>query len=287
MVSWRARRSRHAVTGKLRDWLVLARASNLPTVWSDVLAGWCLGGAGNPSSLVWPVAAASLFYTAGMFLNDVVDVDFDRRHRADRPIAQGRVSRGAVLAATVLFFVVGLTFMMAAGLVPTVWAAGLIACIVLYDVLHKRFSGAPFLMAGCRLLLFLMAASTGDPGLSTLAVSGSIVLAIYIIGISAMARHESTGSIAPPWPLLLLVAPAVIVPIVFPFSLGLLVGGLVILVWVLASRRLPLPVRVSRMLAGIVLVDALLAGPMFPQLLPVFAVLFLAALAMQRFVPAT
>src|SRR6059036_3657743 len=53
----------------LRTFLILGRVSNLPTLWSNCLAGWWLGGAGNPEQLPLLVAGASLLYLSGMFLN--------------------------------------------------------------------------------------------------------------------------------------------------------------------------------------------------------------------------
>ena len=41
---------------KLRTLLILGRVSNLPTVWSDCLAAWWLGGGGN----VWTLVCVSM-----------------------------------------------------------------------------------------------------------------------------------------------------------------------------------------------------------------------------------
>lgn len=76
----------------LRTLLVLSRASNLPTVWSNCLAAWWLGGAGSYGSLPALFLGASLLYIGGMFLNDAVDADFDRQHRRERPIPSGQIS---------------------------------------------------------------------------------------------------------------------------------------------------------------------------------------------------
>src|SRR5436190_24060487 len=70
----------------LRTLLVLGRVSNLPTVWSNCLAGWWLGGAGNSDRLPVVFAGATCLYIGGMFLNDAMDVEFDRVHGKERPI---------------------------------------------------------------------------------------------------------------------------------------------------------------------------------------------------------
>ena len=82
----------------LRTLLVLGRTSNLPTVWSNCLAGWILGGEGDLKSLLLLSSGATMLYLGGMFLNDAFDEDFDRQHRKERPIPSGQISANAVWA---------------------------------------------------------------------------------------------------------------------------------------------------------------------------------------------
>ncbi|MBD5656399.1 MAG: UbiA family prenyltransferase, partial [Candidatus Eremiobacteraeota bacterium] len=70
--------------------LRLGRVSNLPTVWSNVLAGVVL--AGRPASGAGIVALAlgcALLYVGGMLLNDAFDHPLDARERPERPIPAG------------------------------------------------------------------------------------------------------------------------------------------------------------------------------------------------------
>src|SRR5437762_1163616 len=76
-----------------RTLLILGRVSNLPTVWSNCLAGWLLGGGGDSLRLVQLCAGTTLLYLGGMFLNDAFDAQFDQQHRRDRPIPSGLVSQ--------------------------------------------------------------------------------------------------------------------------------------------------------------------------------------------------
>jgi hypothetical protein len=80
----------------LRTLLILARASNLPTVWSNCVAAWWLGGGGGLWSLLALCAGASLLYVAGMYLNDAADATFDRQHRRERPIPAGHIAEKLV-----------------------------------------------------------------------------------------------------------------------------------------------------------------------------------------------
>ena len=79
---------------QLRALLVLGRVSNLPTVWSNCLAGWWLSGGGNFWKLPFLFFGAAFLYTGGMFLNDAFDAAFDRQRRSSRPIPSGKISEG-------------------------------------------------------------------------------------------------------------------------------------------------------------------------------------------------
>ena len=95
----------------LRTLLVLGRVSNLPTVWSNCLAGWWLGSvryeavahSGYDAANLVPdishfwklplmLLSVSLLYTGGMFLNDAFDEEYDRLRRPERPIPSGKIT---------------------------------------------------------------------------------------------------------------------------------------------------------------------------------------------------
>lgn len=280
----------------LRTLLVLGRASNLPTVWSNCLAGWYLGGGGSFSSFVLLCIGATCLYTGGMFLNDAFDVEFDRQHRPERPIPSGAISLGEVWGFGTGWLVLGSVLLAFFG-----WETGfltllLLISILLYDAVHKAIAFSPFLMALCRFFLFLVAASASDLGVTGLAVWSSFALALYIVGLSYVAKSESTWGPLKYWPCLLLLAPVFLAYLVNqgPYKfIGMLFSG-AFLIWVLRnlsftfwSGEKNIPRTVSGLLAGIVLVDVLaVAGGDFVIFL-VFMLLFVATLLFQRFVPAT
>src|SRR5690348_3930760 len=82
-----------------RVYLKLSRISNLPTIWTNAIAATVLAGS-EPSgtAFIATVVGLSLVYTAGMFLNDAFDSDFDRRFRKDRPIPAGEIGSREVFA---------------------------------------------------------------------------------------------------------------------------------------------------------------------------------------------
>src|SRR5678815_3987820 len=97
------------------------------------------------------------FYTAGMLLNDVCDYHWDLRHRPDRPLVTGVVSRSAVIAATIGLFAFGGVLLWQVG--PRAFVCGLVllALIVVYDVWHKHNPLSPLVMAACRLMVYVVA----------------------------------------------------------------------------------------------------------------------------------
>jgi hypothetical protein len=278
-----------SATGKLRAWLVLARASNLPTVWSNCVAGSWLGGWTSWATVLLVCIAGSLFYTGGMFLNDFCDVGFDQQYKRDRPIVAGEVARRQVgIAALVLFFA-GL--LLAWTIKPDVLLFGGILVIVItaYDFLHKRIAWAPVLMAACRFLLYLMAAAAGFYGITSRALGFALGLGLYVVGLSYLARGESRSVRSSMLWLVLLFAP-VLVAFYFDTAIPGLLCALPLLFWiwraVLISKQ-NVGSGVGALLAGIVLVDLLAVSPISLLAWIGFAGLFGAALLFQRYVPAT
>ena len=101
---------------KLAVALQLGRISNLPTVWSNVLVGVALaGGALNDTRLPLLLVAMSLFYVAGMFLNDAFDREFDARARPERPIPSGATSATQVFGFGFGMLAVGLALLLHIG----------------------------------------------------------------------------------------------------------------------------------------------------------------------------
>ena len=176
----------------LRTLLILGRVSNLPTVWSNCLAGWLLAGGGAWSRFAVLCGGASLLYIGGMFLNDACDVRFDTAHRKERPIPSGDIPARAVWLLSAVLLLGGGLLLAPLGTVTAIIALGLVLCIVAYDLVHKRTALAPLLMAGCRFLLYLVAGSAALGGISAKLLWCAGALAAYIVGLSFIARREST-----------------------------------------------------------------------------------------------
>ena len=292
------------VTGKplWRTLLILGRVSNLPTVWSNCLAGWVLAGGGNWERLLLLCAGASLLYIGGMFLNDAFDADFDRQHRIERPIPSRAISRSAVWAWSIIWLVFGLACI--ALMVRNVHepkqtialSVLLVGAIVLYDAVHKALTLSPILMAACRFFLILLAASVGDIGITGLSIWTAVVMASYIVGLSYIARHEALPGALRYWPCIFMAAPIVLAWIVNRDDLRVrgIALSVLLAIWIIQSLLYAYWTAdknigrcVSRLLAGIVLVDVLSVAHADPGILMLFAGLFALALIFQHFVPAT
>jgi 4-hydroxybenzoate polyprenyltransferase len=177
----------------MRTALRLGRVSNLPTVWTNVLAGVALAALEPKWAVVLPVGvAASLLYVAGMYLNDAFDRRWDAEHRPERPIPAGEVSARAV-------FLAGFGMMAAALVVLAVVAAGkalvaglvLAGLILLYDASHKRNPAAPIVMALCRVAVYGVAASAAGAPFALPVVAGAVFLFFYLVMLSVIARGET------------------------------------------------------------------------------------------------
>lgn len=283
----------------LRTLLALARASNLPTVWSNCLAGWLIAGGGPLTKFLLLCVAATCLYIGGMYLNDAFDVEFDRLNRKERPIPSGAISEADVwgygfswlgLGLALMYFFSGTTFVL---------ALALIGSILLYDATHKAVAFSPVLMAFCRFFLFVLAASVGrggSDGAFGLSIWTACALFCYIVGLSYVARNESNRGQVPLGPLALLLAPIGLAWLVNAgeFSKLSLFYSAILLGWILWSlshtfwrTERNVGRTVSGLLAGIVLVDLLATTGASPWIALTFAVLFGASLLFQRFIPAT
>lgn len=173
----------------MRAWLVLGRLSNLPTIWTNVLAGAVAAGGVLDVRVAWAVLAASLLYTGGMVLNDLWDMDHDRVHRPTRPLVSGQVAPKA--AAWVMFGLVAAGMELArwvdAASLP--WVIGLVMAILYYDIRHKRDPLAPVVMGLCRGLVYAVAAAMATGDVPQMVLIAGSVMAAYVAAFTYAARY--------------------------------------------------------------------------------------------------
>lgn len=197
---------------RLVSWLELCRISNLPTIWTNVLAGsaiaWGFGwravykdGSTFVPDYRWEMAiiiglAMSLFYVAGMALNDLADAAIDKHERPNRPIPSGRISAPAALNFIIACFVAGLLIIWWHQPGAMVYALLLLVMILAYDFTHKVFPGAVLFMGACRSLVILIAATgAADSQFHRVALPLAGIMGVYIVAITVIARGETEDRI--------------------------------------------------------------------------------------------
>lgn len=287
---------------RARLYLRLGRVSNLPTVWTNVLAGTVLGGTRpEVSTAIRLVVTLSLFYVGGMFLNDAFDRAIDARERPERPIPSGAISAaevfgvGFALLGLGLIGLVGNAALRSESPLPSVASGAVLAAlIVLYDAWHKGNSLSPAVMGLCRGAVYATAGLASGGSLQRSLVLGALVLAAYVVGLTFVARQENRKSYRAGATLLLVFSPVVLA--VLEPNLGLVGWGALALfaAWAVVTLR-PLftdspnvPRAVVRLIAGISLVDGLfMAAFGAPVAAPLGVAGLLATLGLQRWVSGT
>jgi 4-hydroxybenzoate polyprenyltransferase len=273
----------------LKQWLVLTRCSNLPTVWSNVISGWLLGMAAviQTPTVVVPSALSetlfilltgiSLLYVGGMILNDVFDYEWDCKNRPERPLPSGLISRSKAKWVGTIILLLGLTL--------SAFSAGrffkltflLTIFILWYDVAHKGNPLAPVVMGACRALLpiigFMVATCHGIYELPSTVYVYAAVLGIYTYALTWVAKYELTPAKNSYWieRLLFLIPLPLIVYYNYTYwSLGALIFYML---WIIFSnRRHTIPsgisARVADRIAAFSLLDSIVSGAILLMIAP-------------------
>lgn len=194
------------------DYLRLLRIANVFTALADVMMGYVLV---HRQLVPFPplaglLATSALLYCAGMVLNDVFDVEVDRRERPQRPLPSGRISlpTARMLGFALLLAGLAASWATAVGAGVPVFRSGMVAtllaaCILAYDGGMKGTRLGPLTMGVCRFLNVLLGASSGP-----LAASGDVFLGypscvlvaaagmgVYVVGVTWFARREAESSV--------------------------------------------------------------------------------------------
>jgi 4-hydroxybenzoate polyprenyltransferase len=213
--------------GRAADWLQLIRLPNVFTVLSNCIAAAIIsvGELGRLNSVLPLFLASVLAYWAGLIYNDVNDLEEDRQHRPDRPLAAGRIS--PVLAghvATGLLIISTVIVMLSARHIDTktaltgvsndwkLWQWSAIGCSIglgvairLYNTSLKQTFLGPLLMGLCRSLNILMIGYAmlciywGQPFSAVERFPNSLLayavgIGVYICGLTIYARREEQTS---------------------------------------------------------------------------------------------
>lgn len=278
----------------LRAALTLGRVSNLPTVWTNAMAGAALAGGAEAGPAALAALSLSLTYAGGMWLNDAFDAEHDAALRAARPIPAGEAARGAVFAGGAAMLAGGAALALPLGPAAFLCALALAGTVVLYDWLHKRMALSPLLMGAARFLALCLGSFAGG-GPDAGVLLGAAGLSALVVGLSYAAKQEAYDRLGAAWPLAVLAVPVLIaLDAAFadsraaPLALGLAAAlGFALR---LLLRRGPgdVPGAVTLMIASIALYDAALAaGAGAPGFAILCAACFVLTRRLQRAIPGT
>ena len=308
-------------SGKLHALLSTARVANVPSVvsnvWLGVMVGMLRSDAGLADRvegvaavLVLPLAGVML-YLSGNFFNDWMDQKWDMSHRPERALPRGLFRPALYAGLALLLGMLGVGMAAWTSLMSGMVAAAIGFWIVVYTLLHKRTAWAVIPMGLCRALLPVMGCVAIFPYVDAIWPAGCALLC-YIMGLSLSARYESMAE--PPRRVAvmargLLLGAAVLVAWgnrgLLVDQVASVIGALPYLVWTSLCLRIwrkPVPLLVSRLLAGIPWVDWMTLLPValmltfhggdeaIPYMIACFVVppvAFISALLLQRLAPAT
>jgi 4-hydroxybenzoate polyprenyltransferase len=183
----------------VRTWLQLLRVPNLFTVPGDSVAGFLLASGGQASGLMAAMGFASLcFYAYGLLLNDLADLDEDRRERPERPLPKGyaRVRTVRIVVGMLAVIALGVCVVKLLTLVVAVVLLGLITS---YNLWAKRLAVVgPLNMGLCRGFSLLLGAAAGapegGPPWTALVLAAMAGLTLYIALVTHLARIETQAN---------------------------------------------------------------------------------------------
>ena len=179
--------------------LRLIRPPNVFTAVADSLSGllilWGLD-IGVPDRACLLLVVSACLYLSGIVLNDVFDREVDAVERPSRPIPSGDVPVGIAAALGAGLMLTGLMLAWWVGRAPGTVATALAAAVLLYDGGMKRTPVGPLVMGSCRGLDVALGVSAGLPlhaSWPAIAIGAPVVLALYVAGLTYIARDEVPG----------------------------------------------------------------------------------------------
>jgi 4-hydroxybenzoate polyprenyltransferase len=240
-----------------------------------------------------------------MYLNDAFDVEIDRKERPERPIPSGAVDLRSVFAAGIVMFLVGLCLLAWIGFAAAGGTGGwpglaglvLVISIVVYDWHHKQNPFSPYLMAVCRMMVYVTAGLCFVVPPPPWLLLAAVLLFSYLIGLTYIAKQENRQKVDSLSPALLFAPPLLYalymtlaeVGVTIVLALLGLIGVVAFALWML-RRRLPGDIGLadSALIAGICLLDAFFLAGAGETVLAWWAIgAFILTLLLQRVIPGT
>lgn len=192
------------MSSTIKSYIELCRVSNLPTVWTNVLAAAVLSEAAfSWFGFITLAFSMSLFYSAGMCLNDIFDVETDRVNKPFRPLPSGSISLRNAWVLTDILFAAGVILLLTFPYQRAVPAGVLLlVLIVIYDKYHKAHPFSVIIMASCRLMVYVVSSTAVSGEVGALVVVAGLMQFTYILAVSLAARYENKRKKSGPLPVI-------------------------------------------------------------------------------------
>lgn len=189
---------------KIKPYVDLCRVSNLPTVWSNVLTALVVSpGTFSVELFIWIALSMSCFYSVGMCLNDIFDESKDRLDKPFRPIPSGRISLKGAYSLTVILTVAAFLLLLPVPHAKVFGAAVVLGlAIFLYNLWHKAHPATVFVMAFCRLMVFVIAGIGASGSIGNLVWVAGAAQFVYTLVVSMVARYENQREKPFSWPVI-------------------------------------------------------------------------------------
>jgi hypothetical protein len=265
--------------------IAIAGISPLPTFWSNCLAGWWLGGDGNPGKLLCLLLGVTCLAFGGVFFKLVYHSEISGlRHICNIMITNDLDNRHWWLV-SFGWCVLGLAILLPAGSNSTVLALLIILSSVTHGAVCRVVRFAPMLTGLTRVAIYLLAAGSGENGITGLSMWSALSVGFYVTGVGLLGSENSKRNTTTYWPCGFVLVPILLALAAYGFSRINLVLCSALLLWILVSLRYillsqsrNLTYATSNMTTAIVLVDLLATGGESVWLILVLGLIFIAAL---------
>ncbi len=207
----------HLRWGRFEDWVQLVRFPNVFSLIANCAAAAIIavGSLSKLNTVIPLFFASALAYWAGMIFNDVNDIEEDRKHRPDRPLAAGKISPAVashVATAMLMLGLLVLSIVVVLAKGDSEWMVYSLGCycllwlsIRLYNSKLKATLLGPLLMGLCRALNILVVGYAilsiyWEKEFSTVVefpdtmVAYAVAMGVYICGITVYASREEQSS---------------------------------------------------------------------------------------------
>ncbi len=173
---------------------MVGNVAQLPTLWSNTLAGWLLCGGGNTASFCALLLGLSSLYLGGMFLRFAWDPPHAGLARLVPGFSLSVINRQTLALSCLGWFFLGSLLLVLLGRTTAVLAIVLLALTLLNVLLPGQFTLARISARLWRFLIYLTAGAATDYGINGTTVWSSLAMTLYVQGIQLYEQQSPTVS---------------------------------------------------------------------------------------------